>query len=1233
MSKSVFQSARRFGLPACLLLAVVASGDVAFAQVGSDELTADQRAAQTKTQFLKTAKPFLGKYCLRCHNADERESGIRVDHFDGELSESTLKLWEVIAGQIADDAMPPEDELQPSDSERQAMVQWVSDALNEARSRKRDVDGSVRRLTVQQYRNTLRELLGTEEDFAAVLPPDGVSRDGFRNDANLLLTSPLQVESWFKIAEQALEACLVDPSVKPTIQNFRMDLGKAINPEPFAEKLILGANSHLLPNQDFTITQLTPDKPFALQPFGMRTKYRFNEGYAGNGTVRGWRDYNSIYHAVYACMRGDRGYPKGDPYQVVREGLLLRPSIATSEIFGESSTYGPKPNFKIALRELPESGRFRIRVTAAKYADGLLLTGKGIQPVETFSGADQISLDVTGGQKEVHLKRAGVYQIDVHPLSNAKPDETPDPSKLDQDLVGHWSFEGESPEMSVSGNLTGELQGGCKVVDSPVGSQGKAIQLDGTDDSLVIPRSPAMDVGDGDFTVAAWIKPAQLRQGGIVCLGRYSWVHGWYFDMPNNRGVLRIETVNPDNEPNGTVASRPGVIRVNQWQHVAAVVQRGKNRTHLYVNGYRVATGTVAATVLDNPAVDLHLGRIQDSQLFKGQIDEVRFYRRALAQAELEALIEPGRQFDQPLPADGPKRLAMEIGGREFASSLKNGEAAFLAVRLAEGMHQVKLHDGSDSVGRMVLTRLDDEHPVAREFTNFEGRSPSLGVYMGLRRDCGHTCQQVGNPAPVSGEDLQQYVFEGAINNYPRPFVEEGNDNYLAGVREITVRSEYTDGRDMPRMLLRSVEFEGPFYETWPPDSHRRIFHRSQHQENPANYAKDILASFASRAFRRPVRRGELDRLLQVWKSSYEQSGDFQNSIKEALVVVLTSPPFLFIVEQSEGPQSEDLEPLELASKLSYFLWNGPPDEQLIRLAEAGRLMENLDSELDRMIGHPRFRHFTDQFVQQWLGLDKLDVVETDRKQYPRLTLAVKRQLRQEPARFIEHLIKSNLPVENLIRSPFVVVNETVAGYYGLADRSDSGFEFVPLVHDQPHLGGLLSQAAVLAGLSDGKESNPVKRGAWFARKIIAEPPADPPPNVPDLKDDRNLSLRQRLQQHRNVKGCAKCHEGIDPWGLAFEQYDAGGLFRGDQIDARSRLPDGKEVRNLRDLQNYLAEERIDSVAYSVLRHLAIYAIGRSLTYNDDRLLRQDSLELKAGGYRMQDMIRAVVTSDLFLKK
>ena len=128
--------------------------------------------------------------------------------------------------------------------------------------------------------------------------------------------------------------------------------------------------------------------------------------------------------------------------------------------------------------------------------------------------------------------------------------------------------------------------------------------------------------------MAAWIRPTQLRQGGIVCLGKYSWTHGWYLDMPNNQGVLRIETANPDNAPNGTVQSRPGAIRVNQWQHVAAVVRRGENQTRLFINGFQVAKGTIAPKVLDNQKVDLHIGRIQDSKLFKGQIDGVRLYTR-----------------------------------------------------------------------------------------------------------------------------------------------------------------------------------------------------------------------------------------------------------------------------------------------------------------------------------------------------------------------------------------------------------------------------------------------------------------------------------------------------------------------------------------------------------------------------------------------------------------------------
>jgi len=220
------------------------------------------------------------------------------------------------------------------------------------------------------------------------------------------------------------------------------------------------------------------------------------------------------------------------------------------------------------------------------------------------------------------------------------------------------------------------------------------------------------------------------------------------------------------------------------------------------------------------------------------------------------------------------------------------------------------------------------------------------------------------------------------------------------------------------------------------------------------------------------------------------------------------------------------------------------------------------------------------------------------------------------------------------VQSDFIVANDIVAKYYGLADRTEAGLQFVAIRHENENLGGVLTQAGILAGLSDGRESNPVKRGAWLARRIIAEPPEDPPPNVPQLKEDgTQRTLREKLERHRNQEGCVKCHSGIDPWGIAFEQYDASGRLKSEPADAHSKLPDGIEVDDLKELKSYLANDRIDQVAFSFLKHLSCYATGRSLTWNELEWLKEEGKQLKNDGYRMQDMIRFVIQSDLFLKK
>jgi hypothetical protein len=371
-----------------------------------------------------------------------------------------------------------------------------------------------------------------------------------------------------------------------------------------------------------------------------------------------------------------------------------------------------------------------------------------------------------------------------------------------------------------------------------------------------------------------------------------------------------------------------------------------------------------------------------------------------------------------------------------------------------------------------------------------------------------------------------------------------------------------------------------------------------------------------------------------VYQKSAAAGRGFEESVKDALLVALTSPQFLFLIDSSVTLDPEPLDNYELASKLSYFLWNGPPDRRTLQLAAAGTLRKQLDVETERMIADPKFSQFINEFTSQWLSLDKLQVLEPDRTRFPRLTRDARAQLKQEPVEFLRYLIKENLPASNLVQSDFIVANEAVAGYYDLGEKTENGFRFTPIKHGRSDLGGVLTQAALMAGLSDGRESNPVKRGAWVARKIIAEPPADPPPNVPALKEaTKDLTLRQRLELHRDVSACRSCHAKIDPWGVALEQFDAGGRLKTQPVDASSTLPDHTTVSDVNDLKRYLAGERIDQVAFSFLKHLTTYASGRTLTYSELNYLKKDELKLKADGYRMKDMIRYVVNSPMFLEK
>jgi hypothetical protein len=1211
---------------------ILAAGCLAFSPGkeagGSEWLPAF--AAESKQHFTAHVRPFLDTYCVRCHHAEERTSGVRVDHLDGTLDDRQLKLWEHIRDQVAERAMPPEEEQAPSSAERQRVVQWIEQFLAQARLQPSPKNGLVRRLTVAQYRNTLRELLLLEDELADILPADAVSREGFVNNQETLLLSPLLLEAYLEIAEQALARTIVDPAAKPVIQNFRVDLGRSINPEPCPDKLILGAGSLLLANQDVLVRPLIPEKAFPFEPFVMQTRYRFEEGYRGNATVRGWRDFDSIYHAVFACMRGSTGYPKGLAYSTVPEGLLLRPAIPSVEQFRVESTFGPKANFKISLRELPDQGRFRVSITAAKYRDGLLLETS--DPAQPPTDPAAIVLRELESSPTLVVPRAGVYQIDAYRATSpfAKPE--PDPSRLTEGLLGHWTFDGNLANSQPAGvdRQPSQFQGGAGYAASPLG---QALSLQGNEDRAIISGGVSPGSVKG-FTIALWIHPEQLRSSRLVAQRGEGRKDAWRLEMPSNQGVLQFETVGKDQSSLGVITTPVGAVVHRGWQHVAIVARRGRKQAAIYINGRLMARGTIPLAELDQPLSALQLGGDSEIDSFRGKLDELRIYRRALGEAELQALVDVGRDWLVEAAGDKPQELALVLGDREFVATLR--KPAFLAVRLEQGELPIQVrYPGGVPLDQLVLTPLAEEHPIAQRFAAMEQRSPHLGVYLGLRRDCGSTLTPVQAPQVVDSHEGRRYVFEGAIGNFPAPEVESNNVNYLAGVREIGVRSEYTDGRDMPRLLIQAVEFEGPFYESWPPPSHRNIFFESSlSEEDPTAYAAQIIRRFAARAYRRPLSDSEFASLFAVFEQSAKAGLTFEESIRDALQVVLTSPQFLFLIENSRTPAPEPISGDELASKLAYFLWNGPPDHSLLEAADSRSLRSRLDQEITRMIADRRFARFLEEFVPQWLGLDKFAVLEVDRQRFPQLTRDAKHHLKEEPVRLVEYLIRHNLSVSHLIESDFIVANEVVASYYGLGDKIESGLAFEPLFHRRRDLGGVLTQAAVLAGLSDGREPNPVKRGAWLARKIIAEPPEDPPPNVPALKEaTEGLSLRQRLEVHRNQAGCAQCHAKIDPWGIPFEEFDAAGRFRQEAVDARSTLPDKSNVAGVNDLKRYLSQERLDQVAFSVAKHLAIYATGRNLSYYELDYLRRELPRLSQDGYRLQDMLRFVVHSPIFLEK
>ena len=474
--------------------------------------------------------------------------------------------------------------------------------------------------------------------------------------------------------------------------------------------------------------------------------------------------------------------------------------------------------------------------------------------------------------------------------------------------------------------------------------------------------------------------------------------------------------------------------------------------------------------------------------------------------------------------------------------------------------------------------------------------------------------------------DIQRNPFRKLTTTFPR------RDEFL----HIHNVSNAPGGEEPLQVLIDHIEISAPFYEQWPPKTHTDIFFESGNKHDELIYGREVLNRFLQRVWRRPITSQEVDPFMALFTKFRPGFSTFEEAMVEVLATALATPEFLYLTQRvsaDETNSSPGISELELASRLAVFLWSSIPDDELLTLAEQGKLRQPdiLTAQVNRMLADPRSRRFSRNFVEQWLGLDRMSSVThvTDS--------SLRDAMLAEPVAYFDEVLSHNLSVMDFIHSDYALVNERLATHYGIPKVYGPHFRRVTIT-PQTNRGGLLASAAIMTMNSDGKDSHPLKRGVWMLKRILDDPPPPPPPNVPevDLTDPEilKMTLKERIANHRNKPACVSCHAKIDPWGIAFENYDALGAFRShlnnQPVDATSELFNRQKLAGVDGLKRYLLTDRQDQLARAMVHKLTAYALGRPLSLGDRADIDHLTAQFRRRDDGLGDLIRLIVNSKLF---
>ena len=581
-----------------------------------------------------------------------------------------------------------------------------------------------------------------------------------------------------------------------------------------------------------------------------------------------------------------------------------------------------------------------------------------------------------------------------------------------------------------------------------------------------------------------------------------------------------------------------------------------------------------------------------------------------------------------------------------LAAAERIASSAIGADPLPDSPVEAEYHRKNRNVRRIDVSTIEAIHRV-----EWDGE---YIIRIGLPGERGEDAKPVKMVFSMDGKVLHEMMVETKPSGlvYFDPFSMEemrlalpaGDHVFRAGfvgddfVNDLTPKQAYD--RDKNK-FLESITFVGPFPAEVEKPSRQKILVCDP--SAGAGCAREILSKLARRAYRRPVSAKEVGDLMKFVQLAQDEGQSVEQGIQLAIQAMLVSPHFLFRIEHDPDPADpgkvHKIADVELASRLSYFLWSSMPDEELLSLAEAGKLSqaETLQTQVDRMLADSRSAALAENFAGQWLQTRALDSANPDPDKFPEWTPELREAMKTETTLFFEAMLRENRPLADFLNARFTYLNGPLAKHYGIEGIHGPDFQRVELKTDQR--GGILSHASVLTVTSYPTRTSPVIRGKYVLENILGAPPPAPPADVPALDEaavGEKASMREQLQQHRANPACSTCHERMDTLGFGLENYDAIGKWRTQDgkfpVDSAGTLPSGKSFTTPGQMREIL-QDQLPEFARCLTEKMLTYSLGRGLERYDNKTVREITRKLEGSGYEFRALVHEIVQSLPFLMR